>query len=196
MAQQMSRVAEVKAKVSIPMYFYNLIVPQRSDYYSDYTVDFDLKAVVKCPLHDEDTPSMRYYEETNTFYCFGCRAGGDVIELHRRVVEKIDGFKPSFKDSVDFLYDFFIKENESAKVTNKAHGLSSNEVTSSNLELIQYNRFTDGLERGILADILLDSQKKLGLWRALDDMDVLVSKREVNAMDAIDYIKGKVGVNV
>ena len=64
---------EVKRRVTIPSYFYNIIIPQRVDYYSDYTVDFDAKPVAKCPLHDEDTPSMRYYEETNTFYCFGCR---------------------------------------------------------------------------------------------------------------------------
>ena len=61
------RKAEVLAKVSIPMYFYNVIVPQLGDYYDLYPVDFDSKPVVCCPLHDEDTPSFRYYEDTNSF---------------------------------------------------------------------------------------------------------------------------------
>lgn len=30
-----------------------------------------------CPFHDEKTPSLKLYE--NSFYCFGCGAGGDVI---------------------------------------------------------------------------------------------------------------------
>lgn len=33
-----------------------------------------------CPLHEEKTPSFTGYAN-NTFYCFGCGSGGDVIEL-------------------------------------------------------------------------------------------------------------------
>jgi DNA primase len=33
----------------------------------------------RCPLHGEDTVSLHVYPKTNTFHCFGCGAGGDVI---------------------------------------------------------------------------------------------------------------------
>lgn len=34
---------------------------------------------IVCPFHKEDTASLRLYE--NSFYCFGCGAGGDVIKF-------------------------------------------------------------------------------------------------------------------
>lgn len=33
----------------------------------------------RCPLHDEKTPSCKIDAEKQTFYCFGCCRGGDVI---------------------------------------------------------------------------------------------------------------------
>lgn len=38
-----------------------------------------------CPLHQETRPSFTVYPQSGTFYCFGCRQGGDVIELVRRL---------------------------------------------------------------------------------------------------------------
>lgn len=39
------------------------------------------RAKCNCPLHNEDTPSFVVYEETNSFYCFGCGVGGSIIDL-------------------------------------------------------------------------------------------------------------------
>ena len=42
-----------------------------------------------CPFHGEKTPSFTVYPETDSFYCFGCGVGGDVIGFIRRA-ENLD----------------------------------------------------------------------------------------------------------
>lgn len=37
-----------------------------------------------CPFHNEKTPSFVVYPDTQSFYCFGCGAAGDVINFVRR----------------------------------------------------------------------------------------------------------------
>jgi DNA primase catalytic core len=37
----------------------------------------------KCPLHNEKTASFTYYAETDSFYCYGCGQGGDIIDFIR-----------------------------------------------------------------------------------------------------------------
>ena len=34
-----------------------------------------------CPFHNEKTPSFTVYPETQSYYCFGCGASGDVIDF-------------------------------------------------------------------------------------------------------------------
>lgn len=37
-----------------------------------------------CPFHEEEHPSLVVYPNTKSFFCFGCRAAGDVIDFVRR----------------------------------------------------------------------------------------------------------------
>ena len=38
-----------------------------------------------CPFHEDRTPSLVVYEETGSYFCFGCDAGGDVFDFVGRV---------------------------------------------------------------------------------------------------------------
>ena len=48
-----------------------------------------------CPFHNEKTPSFVVYPETQSFYCFGCGAGGDVITFIKKInnVDYIEAVK-------------------------------------------------------------------------------------------------------
>ena len=50
-----------------------------------------------CPFHNEKTPSFCVYPENNSFFCFGCNKGGDVITFIMGV-ENLD-----FTEAVRFL---------------------------------------------------------------------------------------------
>lgn len=50
-----------------------------------------------CPFHADKNPSCHIYTDTQSFYCFGCGAGGDVITFIR-LIERYD-----YIESVRFL---------------------------------------------------------------------------------------------
>ena len=50
-----------------------------------------------CPFHSEKSPSFTVYPNNNSFYCFGCGAGGDQISFAMRI-EHLD-----YPDAVQFL---------------------------------------------------------------------------------------------
>ena len=65
--------------------------------------DITLKKIGKdkfgglCPFHDDHKPSLVVYSDTQSFYCFGCQAHGDVIDY----VQNKRGL--SFLESLKFL---------------------------------------------------------------------------------------------
>ena len=46
-----------------------------------YGIKPDKNNQIKCPFHDDKTPSMKIYPETNTYHCFGCGKTGDQIQF-------------------------------------------------------------------------------------------------------------------
>ena len=53
--------------------------------------------VCSCPFHSEKTPSCTIFTDTQSFYCFGCGAGGDVITFTMKI-ENLD-----FSEAVKLL---------------------------------------------------------------------------------------------
>lgn len=181
-----SRVEQVK-KVLIPKYFDEIVIPNMQGYYSDYTVDFYGHPVAKCPIHGEDTPSLRWYEETNTFFCFGCRRGGDVIHLHRLFTNTLNGNMPSFEEAVIFLESYFVNGTGEFLATN----VQLEEVIqkSSTAEVILLSNYVKRLEEQLNRETNMRLDKKMEIYTAIDTATLLSSLNQINARDAMNYIK-------
>lgn len=53
--------------------------------------------VALCPFHSEKTPSFVIYRDTQSYYCFGCGAGGDAVTFVKNI-ERLD-----YTEAVRFL---------------------------------------------------------------------------------------------
>lgn len=58
----------------------------------------------KCIFHDEKNPSMAVYNDTGTFYCFGCQAYGFLEVLNRK--------KPKKKETKNGTFYYLEREDE------------------------------------------------------------------------------------
>jgi DNA primase len=82
-------IQEIKSKLSI------LTVLNR------YNLKPDKNGLIKCPFHEDKSPSMKVYGKTNTFHCFGCGATGDGIQFIE-MFEKISKHEAILK-AQDFI---------------------------------------------------------------------------------------------
>ncbi len=87
-----------------------------------------------CPFHSEKTPSFTVYPETQSFYCFGCGAGGDVISFVMRTenLDYVAAVETLAKRAGITLPEFGDKQ--------KTDGVSRTRVLQMNLEAAKFYR--------------------------------------------------------
>ena len=88
-----------------------------------------------CPFHSEKTPSFTVYTNDNSFYCFGCGAGGDAITFIRKR-ENLD-----YPDAVEFLAKragITIVRDESKGVVNNQPKFDRAKMFRMNVDAAKY----------------------------------------------------------
>src|SRR6266536_1170062 len=80
-----------------------------------------------CPFHQEKTPSFWVNEQMQSWYCFGCQRGGDVIRF-QELIEKTD-----FRGALDTLAEL-------AGVERKQESGAQKERTALRRRILEMNR--------------------------------------------------------
>ena len=127
-----------------------------------------------CPFHNEKTPSFAVFTESQTFHCFGCGAGGDIISFIMKI-ENLD-----YLEAVKFLAEtagMTVPENDmdDSVARKKSRLMAANREAArffnSNLKTAKgekgYRYFKD---RGFSDSTIT----KFGLGYALDEWDGLI----------------------
>lgn len=132
--------------------------------------------VCNCPFHSERTPSFTVFPDTQSFYCFGCGAGGDAVTFIMKS-ENLD-----FWEAVKFLAEksgieipeYSTKSNNNSQKRNKIYEM--NRITAN----FFYNNLIHGKDKSGLQyfyDRKLTPQtiKKYGLGYSSDSWDELTN---------------------
>jgi hypothetical protein len=51
----------------------------------DSLMEFNKADFAPCPFHKETQGSFKYYRKTNSWWCFSCNIGGDIISLYMKL---------------------------------------------------------------------------------------------------------------
>lgn len=127
-----------------------------------------------CPFHSEKTPSCTVFPDTQTFYCFGCGAGGDVITFTMKI-ENLD-----FMETLKLLaqrsgIEMPVYSGDSQKSQRKTRIYEINRISAN----FFYENLIKGNDKSGLAyfserRITPQTIKKYGLGYAPDSWDALV----------------------
>lgn len=115
-----------------------------------------------CPFHSEKTPSFTVYPQDNSFYCFGCGAGGDAITFIRKR-ENLD-----YPDAVEFLANragiTIIKEERGGAFLDKPK-IDRNRMLKMNTDAAKYfhKRLFDDTPEAKIALSYFTEKRKLSL---------------------------------
>lgn len=115
-----------------------------------------------CPFHSEKTPSFTVYPQDNSFYCFGCGAGGDVITFIRKR-ENLD-----YPDAVEFLANragiTIIKEERGGAYLDKPK-IDRNRMLKMNTDAAKYfhKRLFDDTPEAKIALSYFTEKRRLSL---------------------------------
>lgn len=152
----------------------------------------------KCPIHSVDkTPSFCIYEQSNSYFCFSCKASGDSISLVMEM-ERL-----SFPEAVEFLagkYGLEVPKYKSNPGSSKAlreHKATLYELMRTSARyynaMLMSEKGKKGLEYFTNRGLDLDTIKAFGLGYAVD-YDGLINHLKSRGFKYDDMVETDVAV--
>ena len=123
-----------------------------------YGIEINRAGFCRCPFHSERTASMKIYAQS--FYCFGCGAGGDVIDFVR-LYERCD-FKTAFR-MLGGEFDSHTKKHVLSAYKRDADKRTKEKQTARKAEVLDDSRAMLAAYRNALNLIPADSPLRAAL---------------------------------
>lgn len=146
-----------------------------------------------CPFHNEKTPSFTVYNDTQSFYCFGCGAGGDAVTFIKKI-ENLD-----YMDAVKSLA-------ERAGLQMPEDGTYDDSLAKKRRRILEINRETakfyysymmspegsEGLNYYLNRGLKQNTIKRFGLGYAPNDWDRLLKHLKEKGFSISDMVDANV----
>ncbi|MCM1507078.1 MAG: DNA primase [Ruminococcus flavefaciens] len=146
-----------------------------------------------CPFHSEKTPSCTVFPDTQTFYCFGCGAGGDVITFTMKI-ENLD-----FMETLKLLAQrsgiempVYSGNNQNSQRRTRIYEMNRLSANFFYSNLVKGND-KSGLAYFAERHITPQTIKKYGLGYAPDSWDTLVKFLESKGYSEEEIIDAWIG---
>ena len=144
-----------------------------------YGIEINRTGFCRCPFHTEKTASMKIYAQS--FYCFGCGAGGDVIDFVR-LYEQCD-FKTAFR-MLGGEFDSHTKKHALSAYKRDADKRTREKQTARKAEALDDSRAMLAAYRNALNLIPADSPLRAALLAQYEN------ERLNNELLEEEYFKG------
>ncbi len=84
----------------------------------DLGIELQRGSKSRCFVHEDNDPSLVFFRDSNRWYCFGCNAGGDTIELVKRYLN-VD-----FKEALAWLRERYQIEAKPSRTRTSTSGVA------------------------------------------------------------------------
>lgn len=146
--------------------------------------DFPVRGRIRClwPDHDDRSPAMQVYRETNSVYCFACGKGGDVVELLWKAGNP-EGGEWTLDEALEWAEGTFglermtaassLKQRLHRKLSATRRKPAESEPNSDLIGIVK--EAFDRVEREPSTDLQLGADIKDYVWSQTEDPDVDLS---------------------
>ena len=160
---------------------------QIADVMTFYGIDVKRSNKLLCPLHKEKSPSFTIYPNNNSWHCFGCKAGGSVIDFIMAYYG-LNALEAAKKLDLDFNLGSF----DTKPLPNEVKRLSEKKILNQTYEKLAetFNAYIDKVY-GILCEYLhlLEDWKDMYKPKSAEEIRQSLNPLFIEACHQSDYIE-------
>lgn len=137
---------------------------------------------IRCPFHGEKTPSLKLYPGTGGYHCFGCGAGGDVIDFTARLFG-LD--RPAALRRLNEDFSLTIPLDRPPSREEQAAAKRRRALSRTRSDFGQWRQET---LKALCACVRVGNQARAGSWEELSDRQALALRERASLEHLADTL--------